>query len=136
MIAITSDLSVTKDMDEVRVEVSRDDGTVLPTRQIPILPAQPVPFGKPLPGTLAITPPDAGGEAVHVRITARHTDHDTGETTNRIVREAIAKVPTDRVALLRMPLHWLCDGKVKPDTGKDTFRSTATRAKPARRASA
>jgi hypothetical protein len=122
MIAIDSDMSVPKDMDEVRVEVRRADGTRLPDRQIPILPSLPAPFGKPLPGTLAIVPSDAGGEAVHVRLTARWFNPDTGVSESRVVREAIAKVPTDRVAMLRMPLRWLCDGSVKP-TEDGSFRS-------------
>jgi len=124
MIAITSDLAVDKDMDEVRVEVKRADGTVLPDRQIPILPTQPAPFGKPLPGTIAIVPSDAGGQAVHVRVAARHSDESTGTKVSRVVREAIVKIPTDRVALLRMPLHFLCDDKVVPDPDlPDSFKS-------------
>ncbi|HEY0469059.1 MAG TPA: hypothetical protein VGC79_32925, partial [Polyangiaceae bacterium] len=92
-------------------------------RQIPILPSLPAPFGKPLPGTLAIVPSDAGGEAVHVRLTARRFNGDTGEHESRVVREAIVKVPTDRVAMLHMPLRWLCDGEVEPAEG-DSFRSS------------
>jgi len=121
MLAISSDMSVTKDMDEVRVEVRRADGTRLPDREIPILPSQPAPFGKPLPGTLAIVPSDAGGQSVHVRLTARHLDTTTGVVESRVVREAIVKVPTDRIAMLRMPLRWLCDGRVERDG--DGFRS-------------
>ena len=122
MIAITTDMSITKDLDEVRVEISRADGTKIPDRQIPILPSQPAPFGKPLPGTIAIVPADAGGQALHVRLTARHLDPASGERKSRVVREAIVKVPTDRVALLRMPLRWLCDGQVVAAEG-DSFRS-------------
>lgn len=122
MIAINSDMSVTKDMDEVRVEVKRADGTSLPDRQIPILPSQPAPFGKPLPGTLAIVPSDAGGESVRVRLTARRLNQDTGLSESRVVREAIVKVPTDRIAMLSMPLRWLCDGQVEAAEG-DSFRS-------------
>src|SRR3954471_13666474 len=122
MIAISSDMSVVKDMDEVRVEVKRADGTRLPDREIPILPSQPAPFGKPLPGTLAIVPSDAGGQAVRVRLTARRFNEKTGVSESRVVREAIVKVPTDRVAMLRMPLRWLCDAKIEP-TDADSFRS-------------
>ena len=115
MLAISSDMSVTKDMDEVHVEVWRADGTRLPDREIPILPSQPAPFGKPLPGTLAIVPSDAGGQSLFVRLAARHLNAATGIVESRVVREAIVKVPTDRVAMLRMPLRWLCDGQVEPD---------------------
>jgi hypothetical protein len=34
----------------------------------------------------------------------------------RVVREAVVKVPTDRTALLPMPLHWLCDGHFAPSS--------------------
>jgi len=121
MVVISSDMSVTKDMDEVRVEVFRANGTMLPERQIPILPAQPAPFGKPLPGTLAIVPSDAGGQSLRVRLTARRLNQKSGVKESRVVREAIAKVPTDRVAMLRMPLRWLCEGKLEADEG-DSYR--------------
>jgi hypothetical protein len=117
MVAIESNLAVTKDLDEVRVEIFRADGTVLPERQIPILPAEPTPFGKPLPGTLAIVPKDAGGEAVRVRLSARRLDASGGAHETRVVREAIVKIPTDRVALLHMPLNWLCVDEVQTTDG-------------------
>ncbi|HYP88708.1 MAG TPA: hypothetical protein VEQ59_11155, partial [Polyangiaceae bacterium] len=119
IIALSTDMSVTKDMDEVRVQVFRADGTALPDRQIPVLPAEPAPFGKPLPGTLAIVPPDAGGQQLLIRVSARHLDPRTNVKLTRVVREAVVKVPTDRTAMLRMPLRWLCDGRVKPIAGSD-----------------
>src|SRR6478752_5358769 len=119
IIALSTDMSVTKDMDEVRVQVFREDGTALPDRQIPVLPAEPAPFGKPLPGTIAIVPPDAGGQQLLVRVSARHLDPSSNVKVTRIVREAVVKVPTDRIAMLRMPLRWLCDGQVKAVKGSD-----------------
>jgi hypothetical protein len=42
----------------------------------------------------------------------------------RVVREAVVKVPTDRTALLPMPLHWLCDGNFRDsDDGSGSYQS-------------
>ncbi|HEY0468110.1 MAG TPA: hypothetical protein VGC79_28120, partial [Polyangiaceae bacterium] len=124
IVAFSTDMSVTKDLDEVRVQVFRTDGSALPDRQIPIIPAKPKPFGKPLPGTLAIVPTGAGGEQVRIVVTARKLDPGTGEKLSRVVREAIVKIPTDRTALLPMPLRWLCSGVVARVEGtEDSFRS-------------
>ncbi len=113
MLAITTDLSITQDMNQVGVQVFDQNGLILSSQDLDILPAGDVA----MPGTLAIVPPNAGGQSVRVRVTAKQTQADM--TKERIVREAIVKVPTDRVALLRMPLHWLCDVDAAPTCDKN-----------------
>lgn len=123
MLALGTDLSVPKDLDEIRVEVGPDSETAVATqRDFPLLPGEPPPFGKPLPGTLAIVPSNSGGENVSVRVFGQHRDPNTGETATRIVREAVVTIPSDRVATLSMPLDWLCDGKV--ERSGDGYRSS------------
>ena len=114
MIAVATDMSIPKNLDQVEVLISLPDGTEQ-RLDYPILPSSPNPVGKPMPGTLALVPPNAGGQTVRVRLIAQQ-DSSGGNPVSRVVREAIVKVPTDRVALLPMPLHWLCDGLVKQDT--------------------
>ena len=113
MVAVATDMSVPKNLDQVEVLVSLPDGTQQ-RLDYPILPSSPNPVGKPMPGTLALIPPNAGGQIVRVRLIAQQ-DSASGDPLSRVVREAIVKVPTDRVALLPMPLHWLCDGLLKKD---------------------
>jgi hypothetical protein len=124
MVALSTDMSVPKDLDELRFQVFRADGSGLPERQIPILPAEPAPFGKPLPGTLAIVPSDVGGQQLRIVVSARRLDPSSGSEPSRVVREASVELPTDRAALLRMRLAWLCTGIVEPVEGTDDgFRS-------------
>ena len=113
MIAVGTDMSIPDNLDQVEVLVSMPDGTQQ-RLDYPILPTSPDPIGKPMPGTLALVPPDAGGQTVRVRLIAQQNS-SSGDPVSRVVREAIVKVPTDRVALLPMRLHWLCDGIVKKD---------------------
>jgi alpha-tubulin suppressor-like RCC1 family protein len=106
MLSIQTDMSIPKDVDLVRIEVKRY-GVLLFGRDFPV-----GPDGVHIPATLAIV---AGKEVapVIIRIIARHG----GKL--RVLREATTTVPTDRVALLRMPIQWLCDGQAKePEPGQ------------------
>src|SRR5438552_13273317 len=87
MLAISTDMSITKDMDQVQVEVFADGQ---PPSLVPY-DIKPLVGGFPMPGTVVIVPPDSGGERVRVRLTAKH--HAGGRETARVVREATVKVP-------------------------------------------
>jgi len=112
MLAISADMSIPKNMNQVTVEVLDDKGE----KTLATYPLRPQDLGQPMPGSLAIVPPDGGGERVRIRLRAEHDDARGGDPTVRVVREAVVKIPTGRVAMLTMPLRWLCDGKVKQDT--------------------
>jgi hypothetical protein len=109
MVAVSTDLSIVEDMNQVGLEVFDEQGRTLDKRDLDILPAGD--FG--MPGTIALIPPDAGGQRLRVRVSAKSASGN--DATTSIVREAIVRVPTDRIALLRMPLYWLCKDQVKPD---------------------
>ena len=117
MIAVATDMSIPKNMDQVVVEVLDEQGN----KQSFDYPVKPTDLGKPMPGTLAIVPPNAGGQTVRVRLIAE-LDMSPAPPTVRVVREAVVKVPTDRTALLPMPLHWLCDGHYK-ENDDGTYQS-------------
>ena len=105
MVAVTADMSIPKNMNQVQVEILDESGN----KQVWTYPIKPEQLGKPMPGTLAIVPSNAGGQLVRVRLIAEE-DTGIGDPTVRVVREATVKVPTDRTAMLPMPLRWLCDG--------------------------
>jgi hypothetical protein len=107
MIAVSADMSIPKNMNQVVVQVLDESGF----EQKFTYPIRPENLGHPMPGTLAILPPNAGGQHVRVRVLAQRDD-GLGDPTIRVMREAAVNVPTDRVAMLAMPLRWLCDGKV------------------------
>src|SRR5882724_5148248 len=117
MIAVATDMSIPKNMDQVVVEVLDEQGN----KQNFDYPVKPSDLGKPMPGTLAIVPPNSGGQTVRVRLIAE-LDMSPAPPTVRVVREAVVKVPTDRTALLPMPLHWLCDGHYK-ENDDGTYQS-------------
>jgi len=115
MLAITTDLAIDKDMNQVHVEVRDKDGLVLDSSDRDIIPTG----DDALPGTLALVPPNSGGQVVHVVVSAKQN----GKLVPRVLREAIAKVPTDRVALLRMPLHFLCSDLAEPCAENTTCKA-------------
>lgn len=117
MIAVTSDLSVPANMDEVVVEVLDEDGF----KQSVYYPINPNPGGKPLPGTVAVVPPNSGGQRLRVRVIGQL---NKGKAEARVLREALVMVPRDRVGMLHMPIRWLCDGELDqdPETGAVTSR--------------
>jgi virginiamycin B lyase len=117
MLAISADASIPKDINQVVVEVLNDNGNKQ-SFTYPILPGD---LGKPMPGTLALIPPNAGGQHVRIRLIAEHDSGTGAAPTPRVVREAVVNVPTDRTAVLPMPLRWLCYGQVTP--ADESFRS-------------
>jgi hypothetical protein len=120
MVAVATDLSITKDVDRVGFEVFNEKGQILRSQELELKPDG----SFAMPGTIALVPAAGSSRSVRVRVSARHTLG--GSETTSIVREAIARIPNDRVALLRMPLNWLCQGQVKLDGqsgGTDRYSS-------------
>ncbi len=97
MLAITTDLSLTKDLDQVGIYVLAD-GRPLLSQSYAIGP------GVRLPSTLAIAPPVNPPSLIRVRLVG----YKGG--SGRILREATTTVPTDRLAVLPLQLYWLDDG--------------------------
>lgn len=119
MVVVASDMSIPENLNQVEIEVLDDSGK----KQLFTYPILPSLLGQPMPGTLAIVPPDAGGQHVRVRMIAELDPGDGSAPVPRVVREAAVNVPTDRIAMLPMPLHWLCDGHVKKDEKTGTYSS-------------
>jgi hypothetical protein len=97
MLAITTDLTMTKDLDEVGVYVLAD-GRPLLTQSYAIGP------GVRLPSTLAIAPPINPPSLIRVRVVGYKGGN------GRILREASTTVPTERLGVLPLPLRWIDDG--------------------------
>jgi len=107
MIAVQTDLSMPKDIDTIQLEVLRGAepkfsrafenlGGTDPQARLPL--------------TLGAYAEDEPGAEVRVRAIAR-----TGgaEGAVLILREVVTTVPEERVALLHVPLHFLCDGSAE-----------------------
>lgn len=105
MLVIQTDMSLPKDIDTIRIEVStagvpkfKNDFTKLGTADGQIH----------LPGTLGLVAPEKADDAVRVIVSAR-TGGDQGKV--RIVRDIVTTVPAERVATLAVPIHFLCLGQ-------------------------
>ncbi|MBM4361409.1 MAG: hypothetical protein FJ104_01920 [Deltaproteobacteria bacterium] len=108
MLAISADLSIPQNMNEVLIDVIDEQGN----KQNPIYPIRPEALGKPIPGTVAVIPAGAGGDKLRIRVIGQR--NDGANVKVRVVREAVVTVPRGRVGLLTMPIRWLCDGRIQP----------------------
>jgi hypothetical protein len=102
VLALQTDVSVPKDVDSLRIEISHH-GDIKWAQTFWIGTA---PNEQPLPATLTILPPDDNGP-VRVRVLSYK------EGIARTLRRVVTTIPTDREAMLRMPIEWLCYDQVE-----------------------
>ena len=105
MLAVSTDMSVDKDVNRVDIVVQPATGATQAI-QVNLFPEL---DGKFLPGTFSIVEGNKPGELVRVRVIARQG------TDVRVVREAALQIPRRRTAVLSMPIQWLCDGEVRQE---------------------
>jgi hypothetical protein len=116
MLVIDTDLAPGKDFDRLEVEVRPPAGNVDYTKVFSEFgqPGLPLSF----PTTLAVVDRSRGAESVTVRVSIGRAGLDVSPVGKPLVlREIVTTMPTDRVALLRVHLEWLCIGTAgaKPD---------------------
>jgi hypothetical protein len=118
MLAFNTDLSVPKDVKSVGLYITQA-GNVLHFNRYPAVESG----GQYLvrfPSTFAVVSNGSATAApVRVKVVAYREDA-MGQPDAFIMREAITRVPTDRTALLRMPLQYLSQGSLKTGTGVNT----------------
>jgi len=102
MLAVSTDMSIDRDLDSVDIFVERENGKVF-NDTIDLYPRA---GGLFTPGTYAIVAGDNEGETVRVTLVA----HQQG--IPRVVRELNTTIPRERTGLVPMPVHWLCDSEV------------------------
>jgi hypothetical protein len=101
MIAVQTDMALPKDVDAIRVEV-------LSYGSVQFANTYQVGAGALLiPATLALIAGEDPARPVTVRVVGLQNQKA------RMMREAVTTIPQDRIATLRMPIHWLCDESVK-----------------------
>jgi hypothetical protein len=125
MLTFNTDLSVPKDVKSVGLYITQA-GNVLHFNRYPAVESG----GKYLvrfPSTFAVVSNGSATAApVRVKVVAYREDA-MGQPDAFIMREAITRVPTDRTALLRMPLQYLSQGHVKTGTGVTTATTKGIR---------
>jgi hypothetical protein len=113
MVVISSDLSPDKDFDLVHLEISRPG----PDGQPVVFHLADYTFQGPaaieLPATIAIVAADDPALPVTIRLVARQRGRA------RVYREVRTTVPPDRIAMLPLPIQYLCDGSAVEQPGGD-----------------
>jgi len=102
MLAIATDMAPPTDFDTIGIEIFRN-GQPLQQKEYPELGAKGLIT---FPATKAIVANDDPSTPIEIRISTRQGPQGTPRT----LREALTTVPADRVALLRLPIEWLCLG--------------------------
>jgi hypothetical protein len=105
MIVIQTDMALPKDVDRARIEVLAY-GDHFHNEEYERLGSD---ESLKLPGTLGILVGEDPSTPVTIRITAWQGANP------RVLREAVSTVPANRLASLRMPVQWLCDGTAVDD---------------------
>jgi hypothetical protein len=104
MLALQTDMSLPKDIDRVRIEVTHaDSGAEIFKKDFERLGTD---KAIRLPATLGITASEGVSTAVRVRVIATQGSDDSV----RVLREIVTTIPTDRTAILPITLEFLCNG--------------------------
>ncbi|MDB4992984.1 MAG: putative rane protein [Myxococcaceae bacterium] len=114
IVAIQTDMSLPKDVDQVRIDV-RSFGNVVFKNTYPVGAG-----GLRIPATLGVLP----GADARALITIRVIAFQRGKP--RMLREVVTTVPESRLGTLRLPIQWLSDGSAtQPDpTNEEDIRSS------------
>lgn len=119
MIAISTDMDIPKDVTDIRVWITST--RLGRTETIYDVTYHVGPDGARIPGTFAVVAGDDPAKPVEIRVIG---ERPTAAPIT--LRQAITRVPTDRIALLPMPVQWLCTergvAKVPGDENNPNYR--------------
>lgn len=113
VVAISTDLALGKDFDVLQVQVSEGGKSKFNQAYLRLGESD---AEAQFPATIGFFSSDSGGESIRIRVSARVMDA-LGPV--RILREAVTTIPKNRVALLTLPLDFLCDGSGTSEGGVD-----------------
>lgn len=116
IIAIDTDMAIPAQLDALHIEVEVH-GELEFAQQYDVGANQAT-----LPATLSLVSRSVGDDPVSVRVASSKLTDDGQEW--RTFRETLTTIPRDRIATLRMPLQWLCEGQVEalPDGDDSPLR--------------
>ena len=107
MLAFDTDMAVPKDVSSVQLQAQVGDTGQLLNFDVG-------PENNHLPATFGLRTSDGTSKDVQITLLAKKA------TTTRVVSSATTTIPADRIALLRMPIEWLCTLRVT-DEGDGTL---------------
>jgi hypothetical protein len=114
VISVQTDMQIPKDVSAVGVKVT-SGGT---TRFAQWYDVGTDPDDLKIPATLGLVAGDNPADTVTIQVMGR------SENKLRTLRQVVTTVPGDRAALLRMPIHWLCDGSASQPDDIDAIGDT------------
>ncbi|HLK40203.1 MAG TPA: hypothetical protein VKU41_25805, partial [Polyangiaceae bacterium] len=109
VVAIDTDMALPDQVDTIELEVTVG-GTTIYDYPIPVGTG---PDSQPIPATLTLV----AGRDPNAPATIRVLGSKGGVV--RTLRQVTSTIPVGRVATLRMPVQWLCDGSAQPVAGAD-----------------
>ena len=118
MVALSTDMSVPKDVTALRVKIKvgsevryEYDFFIAPDGEFH------------LPGTVAVVEGSKPAEVVQVEVVGIRNSKRTPEA--RVFAKITTTVPRERIALLRVPIQWLCDETAVDDGSQEYLSSCA-----------
>ncbi|WP_437593079.1 hypothetical protein [Sorangium sp. So ce1000] len=117
VLAVSTDLALPKDFSTLQVQVF-EGGT-------PKFSASYERLGESdaaarLPATIGFYSSSGGGDSIRIKVSARIQD-ELGPV--RILREAVTRIPKNRIALLTLPLNFLCDDSGRSEGNGDVVNT-------------
>ncbi|HWA74481.1 MAG TPA: hypothetical protein VG937_19180 [Polyangiaceae bacterium] len=113
MLALQTDMSIPDDVSHVRILVFKNGALKFDQKY------RVGADGEEIPATLGIIASDNASDTTEVRVLSYQG------ATVRTLNRAVTTIPQDRIATLRVPIQWLCDGQVKPTEGvPDSYDSS------------
>lgn len=118
VVVITTDMAPPKDFDILRIEVFKE-GALKFEFEGPI-PGNPDDETRVvLPGTLGLLAPEDPSDAVRIAVGVRNG----ASGPVRVVREAVTTIPKERVAMLNLPIQFLCKQEEIPFNNDNKLQS-------------
>ncbi len=105
MLALQTDMSIPDDVSHVRIIVFKNGALKFDQKY------KVGKDGDQIPATLGVVASDNAADTTEVRVLS----YQGG--TVRTLNRAVTTIPQDRIATLRVPIEWLCDGQVVPSEG-------------------
>jgi hypothetical protein len=113
MLALQTDMSIPDDVTHVRIIVFKNGALKFDQKY------RVGKDGEEIPATLGIIASDNASDTTEVRVLSYQG------ATVRTLNRAVTTIPQDRIATLRVPIQWLCDGQLKPTEGvPDSYDSS------------
>jgi hypothetical protein len=114
VVSVQTDMDLPKDIDEIYLEVSAH-GMVYLGSQYRVGKGE-----QQIPATMGVLAGANPADPVRIRLMGRKAGHI------RVLREVVTTVPGDRIATLRMPIQWLCDGQATEDPANPNTSAAST----------